>query len=453
VTTFNRHRGTTEPRPGRGPWRRAVRGLLAMTVAVLILLVGAPVLHSQAMAGGRPADSTAGSVRIFLDGKFQGCGTLVDRNWAVTAGHLVEDVDAGALTVRFGVVNGNDDGRDTTNARTIDRVVTHPEGADVALVHFADPVPPGTWIAPLASRAPPRYSAARLYGWGPDGHTLNRAIGLILEPIAQQNADYHRGQSSQFRAAYPGDLQPMAVNVSAEPGDSGGGLFTIDGTLIGIHNGLGDFRYQFNASGKPVGSGGDAAYEQPVWVHQQWIQKVISGEGTSGESTGASTGGQDRRRLDDEPASGRLPMSLPPQVAVCDVGAPTCTRSMPSWAQGVLLGAGNYRGTAQARCAAVTGNDCSFNGVPSAAGASARMALGPASAPSALGTRDVMVWCRTSTPFPEPTSPTREVVLVSFTNGDPQESPLGYGWWDLTLDQVGTGNGQTLLDTGNLTAC
>jgi hypothetical protein len=64
-----------------------------------------------------------------------------------------------------------------------------------------------------------------------------------------------------------------------------------------------------------------------------------------------------------------------------------------------------------------------------------------------------MVWCKTSTAFPDASSPTRPVLRVSFTNGDPQESPLGYGWWDVTPDQVGTGSGQVLVDTGRLAPC
>jgi hypothetical protein len=45
------------------------------------------------------------------------------------------------------------------------------------------------------------------------------------------------------------------------------------------------------------------------------------------------------------------------------------------------------------------------------------------------------------------------VLRVSFTNADPTDSVLGYGWWDVTPDQVGTGAGQTLLDPGPLQPC
>jgi hypothetical protein len=45
------------------------------------------------------------------------------------------------------------------------------------------------------------------------------------------------------------------------------------------------------------------------------------------------------------------------------------------------------------------------------------------------------------------------VLRVSFTNAEHAEEHLGYGWWDVTPDQVGTGNGTTPLDTGPLTAC
>jgi hypothetical protein len=61
-----------------------------------------------------------------------------------------------------------------------------------------------------------------------------------------------------------------------------------------------------------------------------------------------------------------------------------------------------------------------------------------------------MVWCKTTASL-TPGDPTQQVLRISFTNADPQESPLGYGWWDITPDQAGTGN--TPLDPSHFTTC
>jgi hypothetical protein len=72
----------------------------------------------------------------------------------------------------------------------------------------------------------------------------------------------------------------------------------------------------------------------------------------------------------------------------------------------------------------------------------------------APGTREVQVWCTTTTPFPDATSPTRSVLRVSFTNAEHTTAQIGYGWWDVTPDQLGTSpTDQTPLDTSRLAHC
>jgi hypothetical protein len=411
-------------------------------LAVLALLVAGPAPQSKAVEGGLPAGSSSGSVRIFEGGRWAASGTLVDRNWALTSLHVFRRLDL-PHTLRFGVLNNDDDPRSTANLRTIDQVVVHPQLADVVMVHFADPVPPGTWIAPLATQAPGSYTAARLYGWTQEGHILQRALGLILDPVAQQNAAHLRAADRYFGKRYPGDIQPMAVNIQAEPGDSGSGIFSAGGLLLGVTTDRGEYSYQFNASGDPVGTRFTAAYAQPVWQHRAWIQRVISGEGSSGSQPGPP-----RRQLtSNDTTSTQLPMTLPPQDG-CDTGT-TCPQ--PVWEQGALLGAGNYRGTALARCATAANNTCTFGQTTYPTGTSTRIPLGPATAPG-TAPRQVMIWCKTSTSL-TPGDPARDALRISFTNADPQESPLGYGWWDITPDQLGTGNGNTPLDPSQFTPC
>jgi hypothetical protein len=67
-----------------------------------------------------------------------------------------------------------------------------------------------------------------------------------------------------------------------------------------------------------------------------------------------------------------------------------------------------------------------------------------------------MVWCKTTTPFPDAGSPAQPVLRVSLTNADPSEVQPGYGWWDVTPGQAGTtpsATGQTQLDPATLPAC
>lgn len=423
----------------------ALPGVVVLCLTAAMVWVG-PLPRGAAVRGGLPARSSAASARIFEDGRFAGGATLVDRNWALTVGHIF--AGAGTYTLRFGVVDNSDDQDSIANIRTIDGIVPHPQLADVAMVHFATPVPEGTWIPPLATQAPPRYSAARLYGWGPTGEVLNRALGLVLDQAAVEQAAELRSGFPAFARAFPPSIEPMTVNLVADGGDSGSGIFSADGTLIGVHYASATYGY-FDASGDPVGQNYMATYNQPVWLHREWIRRVISG---AGSSNAAPRDELKRRRLTGVEGN-TLPMTLPPQTDLCDPGMTSCTSPVLRWARGVLLGAGNYRGTALARCVAVERNGCSFDGVAAAAGTSARMRLGPSSAPNAPGTREVMVWCTADAAFPEAGSPTRPVLRVSFTNADPQKSPIGYGWWDVTPDQVGTGTGRTLLDTSRLTPC
>lgn len=144
-------------------------------------------------------------------------------------------------------------------------------------------------------------------------------------------------------------------------------------------------------------------------------------------------------------------MAMPPQVDVCDEGETSCDKPEPQWAPGVLTGAGNYRGTALAVCVQAAGNTCSFDGTAHAGGAIGRLSLGPSAAPG-TGPREVMVWCASSNVFAEGAEP-QQALRVSFTNGDHEKVPVGMGWWDVTPDQVGTGAGQTPLDTSHLTPC
>ncbi|HEY6796132.1 MAG TPA: trypsin-like peptidase domain-containing protein [Kineosporiaceae bacterium] len=443
------HAGGRRPgsltRAARGHHRHRILGAALLAVACVIL---SPAQRSQAVLDGLPARGNAAQVRLFENGNFRGGGTLVGRNWVITAAHVIEDSDnPTASSLRFGVINDQADDADRTNLRTIDRIVRHGQ-LDLALVHFSDPVPDDTWIPRLADQGPSYLQRAVMYGWAPAGHSLNRIVTLVLNSAASANINLLRSMSSEVAANFSGDprFPPLVVNGEADPGDSGSGLFNESNALVGVLYGGLPYR-QESTSGSLYGDTYDADYQFPVWRVRSWIQSVMSGEGTSG--TKPTTGGPPRRRL---PAgSGALSMSMPPQLGVCDPGHASCTTPGPHFVPAAVLGSGNYRGTALARCASAPGNGCSFDGTRYAAGGIARMRLGPSS--GAPGPRGVVVWCTTTTVFPGDGDPARHVLRISFTNADDVQGPVGMGWWDVTPDQLGTGANQSPVDTGQLATC
>jgi hypothetical protein len=392
-------------------------------------------------------------VRIFDNGVFAGGGTLVNRNWVLATRHQFFRRDnPTSYALEWGVVTNHNEPHNPANQRIIDHIEWAPQG-DLALVHFADPI--DAWTPHLASAAPLDGDWAHMYGWGPDGDVLNRVSTVVYDPAASSNAAFLRSQAAIFAADFPAGIDPMVLTSVTSPGDSGSGVFSPRGVLAGVYWGRASYR-DANSSGHLSGVSYTAPYDQPVWLYRQWILDTISGAGPSTRRSSPADGEPLQRRLDEDPGGG-LPMTPPPQTDLCDEGdeGQVCSGAMPDpvWARGVLLGSGNYRGTALGRCATAAGNRCSFDGVAVAAGASYRMRLGPSSAPDAPGTRQVMAWCTTTAPFPDPDSPAQPVVRVSLTNADPRASPIGYGWWDVTPGQVGTGTGQTLVDAGQLASC
>jgi Trypsin len=409
--------------PGRVTRSRGVLLGVAL-LAVSALMAGMPLPQSRAVTPGRlPAEADAAAIRLFQGGQYAGSGTLVDRNWALTVAHVIRQPDnPNVYTLRFGVVDNARDGHDDSNLRVIDRIVPHPQLADIAMVHFRDPVPQDTWIPPLATTAPRRFSAARLYGWGATGQDLTRAVGLVFDPVAAENAARWRSQDPRFASTFPGDIQPMAVNLGGAvvAGDSGGGVYS-GGTLIGVHCCRGGYRYA-NESGAPSGREFKVTYDQPVWQHRDWILKTISGEGTSGDPHDELK----RRRLEDDETVGDTPMTLPPQGNACDPG-PSCTTPDPVWSVATLAG---VQGAVAVGCAADSPGDCAFGESTYAVGTSTTLALGTR---GGTGAREVLVWC-----VAQQVGSAAPKFTISFTNADAPGQPLGRGWWLTTQDFLTT---------------
>jgi hypothetical protein len=430
---------------------------------IAVAALAGPLATPGRAVNGAPATFSTSQVRLYRNSRLLGGGTLVDRNWVLTAS--LGTANPADYTFRFGVVDNANDQDSDANEREIDRIVRPPGGGGVAMLHFTIPVPENMVTRRLATRPPDRLTPVFAFGWGTpeetnDGTTLRIAATVAYDPVAQRNAAHLRTNDLGFIASFPEGIQPMAINLLTSRRDLGSGSFAPNGTLLGVDSVSADY-HSVNEEGNLYGGARETTYEQPVWAYRQWILDTINGAGSSGSTPSPPPSG---RSLTETPGTetpppgagttGDLPMTLPPQTGLCPATG-SCVDSDPGWKAGVLLGAGNYRGTALARCATATGNTCSFDDVPTPPGASARLPLGPASAPTAPGTRQVMAWCKTTTPFPDTSSAFPQTVLrISLTNADPSEVQPGYGWWDVTPGQVGTGhsaNGQ--LDTTTLPAC
>jgi hypothetical protein len=415
-----------------------------VSLIALALTAGLPLPQGKAVKNGHPAEWAAAQVRIFENGDFKGSGTLVDRNWVLTVEHLFDRPDSTAYTLRFGTVNDQDDASGTSNLRTLDRIEVPPGAPDLALVHFADPVPADTWIPSLATQPPTRGDWGLFYGWGPDGHVLNRALGVIIDPVATANAAALREDptSSVFAEDFPPGTDPMAIGVRSGRGDSGSGVFTFGGFLSGTHVARSGYRY-VNGSGNLYGEEFWAGLEQPVWRYRQWIMDTISGAGSSNPPHDELK----RRRL-TEGEGGSLPLTMPPQVDICDPGRPSCSTPDPVWQSAILVGYSQNQGTVLARCVQGDGNACTFDGVGYAGGSTARLPLG---AVGVTGTRRVMVWCRSSTAL-NVGDPPQPVLEVSFSNDDDPQGPVGMGWWYVAARHVTTDT-TTPVDTTVFTTC
>ena len=405
----------------RGRW------IVVLLAAASALLAGLPWAQSKAVEGD-PAGSSSAQVRLFQNGEFVGSGTLVDRNWVLTTMHQFNRPDNPHIySLRFGAVNDQNDQNDPTHLRSADRIVFAPRG-DVAMVHFAEPVPAGTWIPRLANQAPGILDRARLYGWGQFGNVLHRASALVYDPAATANAAAQRAEDPVFSAAFPPGIDPIVLGIYTHHGDGGSGVFSPRGVLAGIHVGIMPY-FDVDGSGSLLQPEFRAAMELPVWQYRQWILDTING---AGSSTPDPDHDELRRRRLDETEGGDLPMTAPPQVDVCDEGDSNCSLPDPVWRAATLTALSGRDGVVSVACAGGEGNSCSFDGSLFAAGVAGRVKVGSG--------RQVMVWCKTTAVLTVGSRP-QPALRVSFTNAEHDEGPIGHGWWDVSPGQVTVGNG------------
>lgn len=165
-------------------------------------------------------------------------GSLIDRNWVLTAAHCVEDSTSGQLQVIVGLTDLDD----TSNAeiRRVRGIFIHPGYADrggdlfndVALLHLKDPV---DTITPIAYSRSPGLAVpgltVRALGWGDTRSTPRYPTELRM-------VDLNLVSNASANSSYDGVLRSMHVAARGRgkdtcKGDSGGPLFDEDGAVPG----------------------------------------------------------------------------------------------------------------------------------------------------------------------------------------------------------------------------
>lgn len=158
-----------------------------------------------AVEGGHDAVDTPWAAKVLVSGLCS--GSVVAPNWVLTAQHCVGDQQNG--TVKLGERAEGD--------YQIDRVVVHPSGADVALVHTTEAMP----VAPavLSPVIPSTGHVSQISGWGAGRYPLQQGTA---EVIGHYDDNDGRGNAKMFVT--------RGIVGNQEPGDSGGPFH--DGRLV-----------------------------------------------------------------------------------------------------------------------------------------------------------------------------------------------------------------------------
>ncbi|MGV9311814.1 S1 family peptidase [Streptomyces sp. NPDC003691] len=207
--------------------RRYGRSSVAAGSLVALTAVVAPAVPAHAVVGGGDAPaprSWAVSLQTEKGGHFCG-GTLVDRQWVLTAFHCVGGgtTPVQDLRVRIGSLSVSQGG---TVAR-VERIVNHPDarvrpdgvfaGPDLALLKLDKPV--HRRPAALNTATPPTGTPARLLGWGntcADGECLPERLQRLELPLSEKVRDKLEFRDARFRGAGFGDSGgPLVVRSAA----------------------------------------------------------------------------------------------------------------------------------------------------------------------------------------------------------------------------------------------
>jgi hypothetical protein len=439
------------------------QGLPARTLLGSVLLLVTVVVSGAVWSGppgravvGWQATSNPGVVAIYEQGQQRGSGMLVDRNWVLTTGHIFV-ADLSQYTFRFGGTDDGQDGNNQANLRTPDRMAVHPTVPDLVMVHFADPVPDGTDIMPVATTNPFEHDPrAVLWGWGgPQPGTGSAQLRVAMIAVADQDPV---ASVARLRVQAPdlwsmtGDAAMLALNRCVSRGGDSGGALTRNGSAVGMHWGHGPYRVP-TATGMLTGPTFHVSYEIALWPHAQWIRSVINGEGTSNPDPPPHDELKRRKLEEGEDTPGQAVMTGPtpcPGDGFCD--------PQPATPLATLVGYSTQQGAAPARCAGSDdGDTCSYDTISHPKDSTATLQLAPpptTGIDATTGRRNIIVWCKHTGSLTTGAPPT-DLVRFSFTNTDITEPTPAYGWWDTTPHQLEDlpDNPSSGIDLDQLSTC
>ena len=245
------------------------------TVIASLAIAVAYAAPAQALEYGTPsrADEVA-SLKIGKAGNFGDCtGTLIDKQWVVTARHCLEAVDNAGTQARFGQ-------GDNTQIVDVDSWAVSPT-ADIALLHLARTTN-GLTPANISKQLPATGDIGQFYGWSSGSHMARKSILPTADMKVTELLELAQFADEAGGSPVGGTLINAHSTTTAgiQGGDSGGPFF-VNGQLVGVLTGSTDVdNLDFPSPGITVTSLVDA---------RPWIQQVIAGQ-VATETTSAAPG-------------------------------------------------------------------------------------------------------------------------------------------------------------------
>ncbi len=247
----------------------AMLGLVATPSAAIVVRHDVEAAQFQAEEAEFPA--VFGLLRTRRG--FWDCpATLIAPRWAVTAGHCASAPRI-AEAMRQGVSYGVEiAGR----PNAIDRIVSHPGGSDIALLHLSSQVANAV-AAPLYEGSDERDKTVLMLGWGDAGDGVQGITGpdgqfrRATNVVDQADADIISWTFSDPRAA---NTDVTALEGISGPGDSGGpALIEVGGVwrLAGVSSGQ-------DPMGHARGTYGVREYYVRISALRGWIEQTISAQ-------------------------------------------------------------------------------------------------------------------------------------------------------------------------------
>jgi len=254
--------------------------------------------------GNSPLYASVGQIYgVSEQSAFYASGTLIDPQWVLTAGHVVDSV----TSLTFSIAGAQ---------YIASSWIAHPNwdgnllaGYDIGLVRLDQPV---YTVEPAVRYTGSKElgNVATAVGFGMTGTGNSGAINFDGKKRGTQNvidqlynprlllADFDNPKNRRDNSM--GSAKPLALEGLIAPGDSGGGLFitTRDGTfLVGVHSFVAAW------DGNPNSDYGDISGHVRVSAFNSWIDSVISSGASISSASASSDGPQSAAAAVPEPST------------------------------------------------------------------------------------------------------------------------------------------------------